>query len=152
MTNFFCSCCHRSTDDVMLCYDHTLVERALWARWSGSSQEHPEPHTRIAYNPPRSPRFLHFSLQANLLSSHRSLVYRVETIALGDQPCDRGENVTLFLFNDCLEVTVRHLLVYMVLMGFSCFYFVKASIIYSINTKSCCLLPIIADSWVKSPG
>uniref|UniRef100_A0A3B4FZC6 Epithelial cell transforming 2 n=1 Tax=Pundamilia nyererei TaxID=303518 RepID=A0A3B4FZC6_9CICH len=45
-----------------------------------------------------------FSFQANLLSSHRSLVYRVETIALGDQPCDRGENVTLFLFNDCLEI------------------------------------------------
>ncbi|XP_019936836.2 protein ECT2 isoform X2 [Paralichthys olivaceus] len=41
---------------------------------------------------------------ANLLSSHRSLVNRVETIALGDQPCDRGENVTLFLFNDCLEI------------------------------------------------
>ncbi|XP_045906321.1 protein ECT2 isoform X4 [Micropterus dolomieu] len=41
---------------------------------------------------------------ANLLSSHRSLVYRVETIALGDQPCDRGEYVTLFLFNDCLEI------------------------------------------------
>lgn len=43
-------------------------------------------------------------LQANLLSSHRSLVHRVETIALGDKPCDRGEHVTLFLFNDCLEV------------------------------------------------
>ncbi|MGH0125354.1 UNVERIFIED_CONTAM: hypothetical protein FKN15_023495 [Acipenser sinensis] len=41
---------------------------------------------------------------ANLLSSHRSLVHRVETISLGDQPCDRGENVTLFLFNDCLEI------------------------------------------------
>ncbi|XP_061095254.1 protein ECT2 [Conger conger] len=41
---------------------------------------------------------------ANLLSSHRSLVHRVETIALGDKPCDRGEHVTLFLFNDCLEV------------------------------------------------
>ncbi|XP_067370167.1 protein ECT2 isoform X6 [Channa argus] len=41
---------------------------------------------------------------ANLLSSHRSLVYRVETTALGDQPCDRGEHVTLFLFNDCLEI------------------------------------------------
>ncbi|XP_032388515.1 protein ECT2 [Etheostoma spectabile] len=41
---------------------------------------------------------------ANLLSSHRTLVYRVETIALGDQPCDRGEHVTLFLFNDCLEI------------------------------------------------
>ncbi|KAL1022457.1 hypothetical protein UPYG_G00027870 [Umbra pygmaea] len=41
---------------------------------------------------------------ANLLSSHRSLVHRVETIALGDQPCDRGEYVTLFLFNDCLEI------------------------------------------------
>ncbi|XP_057688968.1 protein ECT2 [Corythoichthys intestinalis] len=41
---------------------------------------------------------------ANLLSSHRSLVYKVETIALGDQPCDRGEQVTLFLFNDCLEI------------------------------------------------
>ncbi|XP_077440466.1 protein ECT2 isoform X2 [Vanacampus margaritifer] len=41
---------------------------------------------------------------ANLLSSHRSLVYKVETIALGDQPCDRGEHVTLFLFNDCLEI------------------------------------------------
>ncbi|XP_035638695.1 protein ECT2-like isoform X5 [Oncorhynchus keta] len=41
---------------------------------------------------------------ANLLSSHRSLVHRVETIALGDKPCDRGESVTLFLFNDCLEI------------------------------------------------
>nr|XP_057929387.1 protein ECT2 isoform X2 [Doryrhamphus excisus] len=41
---------------------------------------------------------------ANLLSSHRSLVYRVETITLGDQPCDRGEHVTLFLFTDCLEI------------------------------------------------
>ncbi|XP_061152389.1 LOW QUALITY PROTEIN: protein ECT2 [Syngnathus typhle] len=41
---------------------------------------------------------------ANLLSSHRSLVYKVETIALGDQPCDRGEHVTLFLFTDCLEI------------------------------------------------
>ncbi|XP_048109421.1 protein ECT2 isoform X3 [Alosa alosa] len=41
---------------------------------------------------------------ANLLSSHRSLVHRVETIALGDKPCDRGEHVTLFLFSDCLEI------------------------------------------------
>ncbi|XP_024114819.1 protein ECT2 isoform X7 [Oryzias melastigma] len=41
---------------------------------------------------------------ANLLSSHRSLVHKVETVALGDQPCDRGEQVTLFLFNDCLEI------------------------------------------------
>ncbi|KAM9529984.1 protein ECT2-like isoform 3-T5 [Salvelinus alpinus] len=44
------------------------------------------------------------SCPANLLSSHRSLVHRVETIALGDKPCDRGEHVTLFLFNDCLEI------------------------------------------------
>uniref|UniRef100_A0A452TR49 Epithelial cell transforming 2 n=1 Tax=Ursus maritimus TaxID=29073 RepID=A0A452TR49_URSMA len=28
---------------------------------------------------------------ANLLSSHRSLVQRVETISLGEHPCDRGE-------------------------------------------------------------
>ncbi|XP_076879509.1 protein ECT2 isoform X7 [Brachyhypopomus gauderio] len=41
---------------------------------------------------------------ANLLSSHRSLVHRVETVALGDEPCDRGEHVSLFLFNDCLEI------------------------------------------------
>ncbi|MBN3309701.1 ECT2 protein, partial [Amia calva] len=41
---------------------------------------------------------------ANLLSSHRILVQRVETIALGEKPCDRGEHVTLFLFNDCLEI------------------------------------------------
>ncbi|XP_030072710.1 protein ECT2 [Microcaecilia unicolor] len=41
---------------------------------------------------------------ANLLSSHRSLIQRVETVALGDDLCDRGEQVTLFLFNDCLEV------------------------------------------------
>ncbi|XP_047231557.1 protein ECT2 isoform X8 [Girardinichthys multiradiatus] len=41
---------------------------------------------------------------ANLLSSHRILVHRVETVALGDEPCDRGEHVTLFLFNDCLEI------------------------------------------------
>ncbi|XP_063297116.1 protein ECT2 isoform X2 [Pelobates fuscus] len=41
---------------------------------------------------------------ANLLSSHRMLVQRVETIALGDELCDRGEQVTLFLFNDCLEI------------------------------------------------
>uniref|UniRef100_A0A672UZY5 Epithelial cell transforming 2 n=1 Tax=Strigops habroptila TaxID=2489341 RepID=A0A672UZY5_STRHB len=42
---------------------------------------------------------------ANLLSSHRSLVQRLETVALGDDLCDRGEQVTLFLFNDCLEIT-----------------------------------------------
>ncbi|NXG98173.1 ECT2 protein, partial [Loxia leucoptera] len=41
---------------------------------------------------------------ANLLSSHRSLVQRLETVALGDDLCDRGEQVTLFLFNDCLEI------------------------------------------------
>ncbi|XP_043558142.1 protein ECT2 isoform X2 [Chiloscyllium plagiosum] len=41
---------------------------------------------------------------ANLLSSHRSLVQRVETIVLDDDLCDRGEQVTLFLFNDCLEI------------------------------------------------
>ncbi|XP_006890406.1 PREDICTED: protein ECT2 isoform X2 [Elephantulus edwardii] len=41
---------------------------------------------------------------ANLLSSHRSLVQRVETVFLGEYPCDRGEQVTLFLFNDCLEI------------------------------------------------
>ncbi|NXH98522.1 ECT2 protein, partial [Pachycephala philippinensis] len=41
---------------------------------------------------------------ANLLSSHRSLVQRLETVALGDDVCDRGEQVTLFLFNDCLEI------------------------------------------------
>ncbi|XP_015270743.1 PREDICTED: protein ECT2 isoform X2 [Gekko japonicus] len=41
---------------------------------------------------------------ANLLSSHRSLIQRLETVALGDDLCDRGEQVTLFLFNDCLEV------------------------------------------------
>ncbi|XP_061681530.1 protein ECT2 isoform X2 [Syngnathoides biaculeatus] len=45
---------------------------------------------------------------ANLLSSHRSLVYKVETIALGDRPCDRGEHVTLFLFSDCLEAELIH--------------------------------------------
>ncbi|KFU94567.1 Protein ECT2 [Chaetura pelagica] len=36
---------------------------------------------------------------ANLLSSHRSLVQRLETVALGDDLCDRGEQV-----NDCLEI------------------------------------------------
>ncbi|XP_023573575.1 protein ECT2 [Octodon degus] len=41
---------------------------------------------------------------ANLLSSHRSLVQRVETVSLSEHPCDRGEQVTLFLFNDCLEI------------------------------------------------
>ncbi|XP_067392621.1 protein ECT2 isoform X2 [Emydura macquarii macquarii] len=41
---------------------------------------------------------------ANLLSSHRNLVQRLETVALGDDLCDRGEQVTLFLFNDCLEI------------------------------------------------
>ncbi|XP_038672068.1 protein ECT2 isoform X2 [Scyliorhinus canicula] len=41
---------------------------------------------------------------ANLLSSHRNLVQRVETIVLDDNLCDRGEQVTLFLFNDCLEI------------------------------------------------
>ncbi|XP_061049409.1 protein ECT2 isoform X3 [Eubalaena glacialis] len=33
-----------------------------------------------------------------------TLVQRVETISLGEHPCDRGEQVTLFLFNDCLEI------------------------------------------------
>ncbi|XP_070609749.1 protein ECT2 isoform X4 [Erythrolamprus reginae] len=41
---------------------------------------------------------------ANLLSSHRCLIQRLETVALGDDLCDRGEQVTLFLFNDCLEI------------------------------------------------
>ncbi|XP_078521572.1 protein ECT2 [Lissotriton helveticus] len=41
---------------------------------------------------------------ANLLSSHRLLVQRMETIALSNVLCDRGEQVTLFLFNDCLEI------------------------------------------------
>lgn len=41
---------------------------------------------------------------ANLLSSHRNLVQRVETVVLDDELCDRGEQVTLFLFNDCLEI------------------------------------------------
>ncbi|XP_021109904.1 protein ECT2 isoform X3 [Heterocephalus glaber] len=41
---------------------------------------------------------------ANLLSSHRSLVQRVETVSLGEHPCDKGEQVTLFLFSDCLEI------------------------------------------------
>ncbi|XP_021251951.1 protein ECT2 isoform X2 [Numida meleagris] len=41
---------------------------------------------------------------ANLLSSHRSLVQRLETVVLSDDLCDRGEQVTLFLFNDCLEI------------------------------------------------
>ncbi|XP_075412161.1 protein ECT2 isoform X3 [Tenrec ecaudatus] len=44
---------------------------------------------------------------ANLLSSHRSLVQRVETVSLSDHPCDRGEPVTLFLFNDCLEIAKK---------------------------------------------
>ncbi|KAJ8409456.1 hypothetical protein AAFF_G00228570 [Aldrovandia affinis] len=44
---------------------------------------------------------------ANLLSSHRSLVHRVDTVALGGKPCDRGDYVTLFLFNDCLEIARR---------------------------------------------
>ncbi|KAH0507433.1 Protein ECT2 [Microtus ochrogaster] len=51
----------------------------------------------------QKPRF-HAFLKANLLSSHRSLVQRVETVSLGECPCDRGEQVTLFLFNDCLEI------------------------------------------------
>ncbi|KAM7331019.1 hypothetical protein ACRRTK_010208 [Alexandromys fortis] len=51
----------------------------------------------------QKPRF-HAFLKANLLSSHRSLVQRVETVSLGEYPCDRGEQVTLFLFNDCLEI------------------------------------------------
>ncbi|XP_043926707.1 protein ECT2 [Protopterus annectens] len=41
---------------------------------------------------------------ANLLSSHRLLVQRVETVSLSEELCDRGEQVTLFLFNDCLEI------------------------------------------------
>ncbi|KAG9343589.1 hypothetical protein JZ751_013759 [Albula glossodonta] len=32
---------------------------------------------------------------------------RVDTVALGDEPCDRGDHVTLFLFNDCLEIAKR---------------------------------------------
>lgn len=38
------------------------------------------------------------------------LVQRVETIALGEDLCDRGEQVTLFLFNDCLEVRLYSIL------------------------------------------
>uniref|UniRef100_A0A674HAW7 Epithelial cell transforming 2 n=1 Tax=Taeniopygia guttata TaxID=59729 RepID=A0A674HAW7_TAEGU len=49
-------------------------------------------------------QFFDVVYEANLLSSHRSLVQRLETVALGDDLCDRGEQVTLFLFNDCLEI------------------------------------------------
>ncbi|KFV80679.1 Protein ECT2 [Struthio camelus australis] len=39
---------------------------------------------------------------ANLLSSHRSLVQRLETVALGDDLCDRGEQVELrFMMQNC---------------------------------------------------
>ncbi|KAM6122313.1 LOW QUALITY PROTEIN: protein ECT2 [Pterocles gutturalis] len=48
---------------------------------------------------------------ANLLSSHRSLVQRLETVALGDDLCDRGEQVTLFLFNDCLEIARKGIVI-----------------------------------------
>lgn len=68
--------------------------------------------------------FSRYPLQANLLSSHRNLVHRVETVALGDQPCDRGENVTLFLFNDCLEVsTLIFLCIFILIIYFPLFLF-----------------------------
>lgn len=38
------------------------------------------------------------------MSSHRSYVTKADTFELGDGVCGKGEPVTMFLFNDSLEV------------------------------------------------
>lgn len=45
-----------------------------------------------------------FSSQAYVLSSHRVYVSKADTFELSDTICGKGEAVTLFLFNDSLEV------------------------------------------------
>uniref|UniRef100_A0A8C3Y329 Epithelial cell transforming 2 n=1 Tax=Catharus ustulatus TaxID=91951 RepID=A0A8C3Y329_CATUS len=70
---------------------------------------------------------------ANLLSSHRSLVQRLETVALGDDLCDRGEQVTLFLFNDCLETNNKML------------YF-NTQVPYMFLCKACSMAACISNS------
>lgn len=44
---------------------------------------------------------------AYVLSSHRVYVSKVDTFELSDTLCGKGEAVTIFLFNDSLEVTKR---------------------------------------------
>ncbi|XP_031567821.1 protein ECT2-like isoform X2 [Actinia tenebrosa] len=44
---------------------------------------------------------------AYILSSHRSYVTKADTFELGDGVCGKGEPVTIFLFNDSLEMTKR---------------------------------------------
>ena len=43
-------------------------------------------------------------LQAYVLSSHRLYVTKVDTFELSDTICGKGEAVTIFLFNDSMEV------------------------------------------------
>ncbi|KAK3726892.1 hypothetical protein QZH41_016690, partial [Actinostola sp. cb2023] len=47
---------------------------------------------------------------AYILSSHRSYVTKADTFELGDGLCGKGEPVTIFLFNDSLEMTKRRAL------------------------------------------
>ncbi len=44
------------------------------------------------------------SLQANLLSSHRKFLTRLDVVEMTDSLSGRGDSLTLFLFSDSLEV------------------------------------------------
>ena len=50
--------------------------------------------------------------QAYILSSHRSYVMRADTYELSDGLVGKGEAITLFLFNDSLEVRFLFICVY----------------------------------------
>ncbi|XP_046857263.1 protein ECT2-like [Xenia sp. Carnegie-2017] len=44
----------------------------------------------------------------NILAAHRSLVLKIDGFEISDEFGKKAQPVTLFLFNDCLEVTKRH--------------------------------------------
>lgn len=51
--------------------------------------------------------FLSSFSQAYVLSSHRVYVSKADTFELSDTICGKGEAVTIFLFNDSLEVSFK---------------------------------------------
>lgn len=47
-----------------------------------------------------------FFLQATLLSSHRSFLYKVDAIELSNSLSHRGDPLSMFVFSDSMEVRI----------------------------------------------
>ena len=44
--------------------------------------------------------------QANLLSSHRNFISRIDVVELTDMLCHRGDPLSIFVFTDSIEVSL----------------------------------------------